>query len=425
MLRTLVAAIIFLLVSGFLVWQAILPTPSVPSSKATLLATQLAFEDDKFSENIKQLRNLLSATDPSGTQNSKSWTALNQLTKLRDEALMAGKNPSTQPEIHNAYKEVVIACFLEETEAMALKTKESQRWIFLLFASLSGLTCLFFGFVYWKERNLAQELAQEYATAHQKKSDQTAGKPVFFKTKSLMEQLGLLVADYQDVHQRLQSLKEKQLRLSLEMRDLQRKKAASSDREPLPPNPTPPSGPPSPNTDQTESNQHIALSSSSAQNPQFYFNESSAQNPNLQLIASGANQPALAQNPINNFLTDLNTFSGLHQTAQGQIATIQIEDIDIMHHMYGAQTESVIQCVVKHIVKKLMEHKVDPEELAVGPETVHWALAEDTESSIIETFIMDCYHSEPIYFQGKLVNPPHLSVAVNGSQSSLKRVLAG
>lgn len=422
MYRTLLAGIILLcglcLTGGLTIseWQVARTQHILP---AVLLVGK---ETPAQVDHLSHLRKILLSVDPETRQYPKTWAALNRLTRQSDQH----GNLSTDPELamsrHLATVDLFQFAAQEEVNTLTVQITASHFYTQLSSLVTLGIGVLFLTFIFYSERSIAKRLA-----ALGTKEPRYSGQPDIWNRfdVSLSQQSKRVEGSFQELQFSVKQLQEQNLALVLAQR--QRSKSAPDQ---LPVTTQPLGAPPV--------RDEIKLQSAVGEFPSQTIPLASPRS-TLSLVDvtpnTGEFQPAPEKMDLPQLQTlkdiplvpqGLNTYGGLLDLPYSDVVAIEIEELELLHHLYGHRVQVVIDLILNHLAEGLQRHKVASHELAITGTTLYWALLEPTELSAIERFICDCYEQTPIILEGNQINPPLLSVFfAESSQSSYRLVQFG
>ena len=421
MYRTLFAGIIVLcglcLTGGLTIseWQVARTQHILP---AVLLVGK---ETPAQVDHLSHLRKILLSVDPETRQYPKTWAALNRLTRQSDQH----GNLSTDPELvmsrHLATVDLFQFAAQEEVDTLTVQITASHFYTQLSSLVTLGIGVLFLTFIFYSERSIAKRLAT-LGTKGPRYSGQPDIRSHF--DVSLSQQSKRVEDSFQELQFSVKQLQEQNLALVLAQRQ---RSQSGPDQSPVV---TQPLGAQVPD--------EFELQSAVGEFPSQTIPLASPRS-TLSLVDvtpnTGEFQPApeKIESPQLQTLKDiplapqgLNTYGGLLDLPYSDVVAIEIEELELLHHLYGHRVQVVIDLILNHLAESLQRHNVASQELAITGTTLYWALLEPTELSAIERFICDCYEQTPIILEGNQINPPLLSVFfVESSQSSYRLVQFG
>lgn len=421
MYRTLFAGIILLcglcLTGGLTIseWQVARTQHVLP---AVLLAGK---ETPAQIDHLSHLRKILLSVDPEIRQYPKTWAALNRLTHQSDQRGRLPTDPESAMSRHLATVDLFQFAAQEEIDTLTVQITASHFYTQLSSIVTLGIGVLCLTFIFYSERSIAKRLATLGTNG-----PRYSGQPDIWSRVdvSLSQQSKRVEDSFQELQFSIKQLQEQNLALVLAQR--QRSQSAP-DQLPVT---TRPLGAPVRN--------EVELQSAVGEFPSQTIPLASPRS-TLSLVDvppnTGEFQPAPEKMELPQLQTfndiplvpqGLNTYGGLLDLPYSDVVAIEIEEIELLHHLYGHRVQTVIDLILKHLAEGLQRHNVASHELAITGTTLYWALLEPTELSAIERFICDCYEQTPIMLEGNQINPPLLSVFfVESSQSSYRLVQFG
>lgn len=420
MYRTLFAGIILLcglcLTGGLTMyeWQTANPQPGFPS------VFRAGTETLANTDHLSHLRKALLSVDPETKHYPKTWAALNRLTHQSDQRGSLPKSPEVATSLHLATVDLLQTAAQEEVNTRAIQVSATHFYTQLSSLVTLAIGIIFLTMIFYSERTIAKRLAALGSDGHR-----CDGKHDIWKRfdVSLSTQSKRIETSFQALQFSVKQLQEQNLALVLAQR--QRLKAISSSQTPVI---TQPLVSPAPVEFEIQSSAHDL--------PQF---TASLVSPKSTLSLVDVTLPDTEEcQPAPKMLEDhqlqtlkeiqpvpqgLNTYGGLLHLPYSDVVAIEIEEIELLHHLYGSRVQAVVDVILTHLAEGLQRHKVAAHELAISGTTLYWALLEPTELSTVERFICDCYEQTPIILDGNQINPPLLSVFfVESSHSSYRLV---
>lgn len=419
MYRTLFAGIILLcgmcLTGGLTMyeWQTANTQPGFPS------VFRAGNETLANTDHLSHLRKTLLSVDPETKHYPKTWAALNRLTNQSDQRGNLSKSPEGATSLHLATVDLLQTAAQEEVNTRTIQVSASHFYTQLSSLVTLAIGIIFLIMIFYSERTIAKRLAVLGGDGHRHN-----GKHDIWRRfdVSLSTQSKRIETSFQELQFSVKQLQEQNLALVLAQR--QRSKAISSSQIPAI---TQPLGSPAP--------AEFEVQSSTRDLPQFTASlvspKSTLSLVDVTLPETEEFQPAptiLEEHQIQTLKEipvpqGLNTYGGLLGLPYSDVVAIEIEEIELLHHLYGSRVQAVVDMILNHLAEGLQRHNVAAHELAISGTTLFWALLEPTELSTVERFICDCYERTPIILEGNQINPPLLSVFfVESSHSSYRLV---
>ena len=370
-------------------------------------------------DHLSQLRKTLLSVDPETKHYPRTWAALNRLTHQSDQTGNLSKSPEVATSLYLATVDLLQTAAQEEVNTRTIQVSASHFYTQLSSFVTLAIGIIFLILIFYSERTIAKRLATLGHDGHRRDGKHDIWKRV---DMSLSTQSKRIETSFQELQFSVKQLQEQNLALVLAQRH--RSKTRSSQT----PVTTQPLGSPAP--------VEVEIQSSARELPQFTV---SLVSPKSTLSLVDVNVPDAEEfQPAPTMLEEhqvqtlkeiptvppgLNTYGGLLDLPYSDVVAIEIEEIELLHHLYGHRVQTVIDLILNHLSEGLQRHNVASHELAISGTTLYWALLEPTELSTVERFICDCYEQTPIVLEGNQINPPLLSVFfIESSHSSYRLV---